>query len=218
MIYYEARSLFIHIPRTSGISVSLAVMNSEQDVEVAGPNIILGHGLGPFWRHSQASKIKDHLQEFHAPDFRKVAIIRNPWRICESMYFHFLANADKVRAGKYDWGKAEFRNLMLEFEQVPFSQFVTRHFAYLDLGFWPHWCLDWETNGDLGVVPYKFEDLDTRWSALMQDIGVDGATPRPRANRSIADHGTVTWTEEAVEFIAARCGYDFDTFGYPRNP
>jgi hypothetical protein len=215
MIYYEYRSLFIHIPRTSGLSVAKAVL-SQKDPEHSGVNVILGHGLGPFWRHAPAQFLKDALPEWASPRLKKFTIIRNPWRICESTFRQFRWKFHQVTSGACSWFDVETNRTLKRCSTCPFADFVLSHFQYLRRGFFAHWGLEWGSYRDLGVEAFRFEELERYWPRLCKWMQLPVGTPRPWENA--APPVETVWTEPAMEFIQERCELDFDLFGYPRHP
>ena len=202
MIHYESKSLFIHIPRTSGISIARAVLS--QDLEIRAPSVILGYNLGMFWRHSQAHKLKDLLPDWDV--LEKFTIVRNPWRIAESSYRHFH---QKQQALPLDHS---FQAILGPLCALPFGDFVIHTLDFLRKGFFAHWALEWETFNDLGVKAFKFEDLD--WGEVSRILQIEG--PRPHENA--APPQPMEWTDEAVSFLKSRCSLDFELFGYPECP
>lgn len=215
MIYYQHRALFIHIPRTSGISVSKAVLN-QSDPEFTGVNVVLGLGLGKFWRHSQAHVLQRELPEFKAPVLKKFTIVRSPWRICESTYRHFRFKDRQFSSKAASWVDPEVRDELRRYKEQSFEDFVLSHFQYLQGGFFAHWALEWDTLRDLGVKAFRFEDLDSDWPRICELLELPRETPRPEENASPPCE--TRWSEEAVDFIRRKCSLDLKLFAYPPHP
>ena len=215
MIYYEHRSVFIHIPRTSGLSVSKAVL-AQKNPELSGVNVILGHGLGPFWRHVQAHVLQTALPEWELSELKKFTIVRNPWRICESTYRYFRRKHQQILGGAAEWFDSEIQDTSKRCAESSFEEFILSHFQYLRKGFFAHWGLEWDTFRDLGVVAFQFEELDGNWPRVCELLQLPRATPRPWENGTVPRK--TLWTDRAVGFIRQRCALDFELFGYPRHP
>lgn len=215
MIYYEHRSLFIHIPRTSGVSVARAVL-TQKDPEATGVNVVLGHGLGPYWRHAAAHVLREAVPEWDSPDLRKFTIVRNPWRICESTYRQFRRKQEQIADGLCTWFDPEIKERVARHAESSFEEFVLSHFDYLRQGFFAHWALEWGTFEELGVRPFRFEELGRDWPEVCDLLQLPRSTARPWDNAA-APCETV-WTDQAVEFIHRRCRFDFEMFGYPEQP
>ena len=210
MIYYENRSLFIHIPRTSGISICQAVL-SQCCPHDTGLNVVLGHGIGRFHRHIQAHNLAGILRDWQI--LEKYAVVRNPWRICESFYRHVLQqhrDVDRI------WASSQHRQFLTKASEMEFSQFVVWHFEFLRRGFFHHWCCSWETDSPLDVMAFRFEQLDDDWPKICRLLLIPQDTPRPRENAS--PRMELTWSEEAIAFIRDRCSLDFELFDYPEHP
>ncbi|TWT58887.1 hypothetical protein KOR42_22740 [Thalassoglobus neptunius] len=201
MIYAKGRYCFIHIPRTSGISICRAVM--DQSMGESGPDMLLGDGFQrkfKLWRHSRALMIRKRV-----PDWDQIirfAVMRNPWRICESSYHHFRGLSHDMNHPK-----------IAQWRQMEFSEFVVDHYAFLQVGggFWHHWCCDRDGN-DIGVEALLFERFD--WDRVQEILQIQ--VERPRVNG--ADSSPVVWTPEAEEFIRVRTVRDRERFNYPDSP
>lgn len=214
MIYYENRSLFIHIPRTSGLSVAKAVLTQE-DPELS-VNVVLGRGPEPFRRHSQAHVLQTALPDWNSPWLKKFTVIRNPWRICESTYRQFRLVQRRLEEGEMGWMDPELQKAVTEEAKQSFETFVFSHFEYLRKGFFAHWALEWDTYRDLGVEAVRFEELDQRWPRICKWLQLPETTPRPWVNAGVPS--ATAWTEPMQNFLRERCQLDFELFGYPRHP
>ena len=195
--------LFIHIPRTSGISLSRMVMQQVDFQYGMGPDVILGQCLWwPLWRHSRAALLAEHFPEWDT--LHKFAIMRNPWRLIESMYRKLKDTADK-----HPHDPALSRVLDQSFEL-----FLYDHYSYMQGGFWKHWCLS-DDGEDLGVECLRYEDAGQTWSRIQEITGLTGE--RLIANQS-TDESPLIWTNTMIDFVRLRFANDFARFDYPRQP
>lgn len=212
MIYYQGRSLFIHIPRTSGISLSKAVLN-QANPEATGVNVILGYRSSGLWRHSTANQLRKALPDWH--DLTRFTIVRNPWRIVESTYRNLHRAALRMESGEL-WTTDSLKAWVDEACEKPFGEFVVWHYGFLSRGFYDHWGLEWDTHNDLGVKAFRFEDLDRHWPEICDLMQLPENTVRPHENA--AEPAEMDWTAKSVAFIRSRCEHDFVMFDYPRHP
>ena len=216
MIYFRDTTLFVHIPRTSGVSLTTTVMRHLSDPEHAAPSIVLGD-VGKFRRHSAAHRLFRIMDEFAAIP-NKFTIVRNPWRICESMYKHFLRKHAILARG--DNREIKLRGRLSAVADQSFPQFVCQHFQFLrNGGFFAHWCCEWGTGLDLyGVEAFRFEELGeaSNWQRICSYVHLPVNTKREVINSS--GDGSCEWDDQSVEFIRERCVFDFERFGYPDHP
>lgn len=211
MIYYKDRAVFVHIPRTSGISLSYAVLNQRSPHE-AGLNVVLGE-LSPFRRHVTANDLQNILADWD--EIQKITFVRNPWRICESHYRHFCERHYQHSVNG-QWTTSKFHKFAAQVSEMPFEEFVPWHFKYLKKGFYDHWAQDWKTNQALGVRAFRFENLDEVWPEVCEIMRLPRDIPRPKENG--APRAKLEWSDEAIAFIQERCELDFELFDYPRCP
>lgn len=199
MIYFKSKALFIHIPRTSGVAITQAVMHNYRALRDEAPLIVAGSSIGGITRHATGYALKVLVSDFHC--IEKVAVIRNPWRMCESTYRYF-----KLYPDVYKWAHMEF------------GEFVLQHYQFLNCGgFWKHWCHDWENGLEYGVRPFRFEDLDdpTIWGELCRILQIPDAK---REQFNAGEDIPVEWNDASVDFIRRVCEFDFLRFGYPDVP
>lgn len=229
MIYIPGKSLFIHIPRTSGMSLSLEAMKRSpaRDVTLFALNSRVPVSV-PFHRHSRACVLKS--SGLVDPDVPTFTIARNPWVIAESTYLHFRKIGRYIRrAGKTPATVPE--DLLSEIEKIKretFPEFVIRHFRYLEeckpYGFYGYWCMDtsqtlWQNKG-LGVKAFRYEDLDDPkvWSTVSDLFMLPAGSKRPKRSNASGRNGvqSVTWDFDSMFFISEMCHNEIEEFGYSR--
>lgn len=196
-------AVFIHIPRTSGNSITAAILRQPvRWIEDRGPNVLLGlPGPGLGWRHSRACELRPLLPQWDR--CRKLTIVRDPWRVHESMWRYYQCH----RARNIDCAAMA---------SLSFTEFVRDIFPRIERGLYHHWCCDPETGEELGVIPYRYEELDQQWPRVCADLGLPHPIRRPRANS--ARGPAPAWTPEAIEIVLQRCPDDFARFGYSDSP
>lgn len=221
MIYLPRRALFIHIPRTSGISLAATVMRHCDTSQDYAPLICLSGYSCSIHRHITANELRTRIKDFAHPKLKKFAIIRNPWRLAESNYRYFVDFNSRVRQGKVDWIPADSpRTVFDRWASLPFDQFILQHFTYLNSGgFWNHWCCF--GRAECGVKPVKYEELDNPqvWNKVCGwlRIGNGADVTRVRCN-GVKEYIPTPWTNKTIRFIRDRCENDFKRFGYDKSP
>ena len=206
MIYNKFKKfVFIHIPRSSGTSMTMVLHTVFPESFVEDLS----------WKHAVAYEIrKIIIGRFEWDTYFKFAIMRSPWEIIESMYKHLVIktkeplNPDIMIASQ--WIKtlerfAEYKT----FEEYVQNEFIrysgVNHFG----GFYGTYCLD--ANNDLGVHVYQYSELEKAWEDICSRLDIKN-TKYPKVNASTTS--TPLWTKDLVEEIAEVCKLDIEKFGY----
>jgi hypothetical protein len=230
--------LFVHIPRTGGISISDALLDafpdSIADVDENRHRYAMGcRGV------DRLGKIWDRLYKF--------TVIRNPWEIIESD-FHLMSR--DVRAlhvhTKMKSNDRWYRKLKRVAKYKSFSEFVVREYLGRNIvwegGFWRTWCCDAD-GGDLGITVLRYEDLAEEWLEVQKKLGfrqpldqmnsanelffgpkyVDkslrqlGIEPVARPTIRIEPLFPCEWTPAIRDAVGEMCHMDLSQFGYEFN-
>ena len=210
MIYSPSKFVFIHIPRTGGMSITQALAGRLPEIADMTINV---SGLGDqrWWRHSRACELARDIP--HWDKLYKFAVIRNPWEIVASFWRlvqRDLALLERPRP-TFPRSADDYWEFLSQTSRMSFEEWVPWHFAYLrgSGGFWRYWCCG--PNGeDLGVEPVRYERLREEWPGLCKRLGV-GRLKLPRVNEA---GGSVEWTPDAVESVRDLCSDDMARFGY----
>jgi hypothetical protein len=204
------RFLFIHIPRTGGISVTTALSQ-------ACHGAIVDTAAG---RHAFGFSIKQQIGNAAWRRLFRFTLIRSPWEIVASCYRLAQRDAQCMTDDGWldvtpDWTQS-WVDCVRRFRADPsFEGYVHREVLSGRLGvaiggFWRAWCC--ALNGsDLGVVPYYNERLNESWPEIADRCGCPGLE-LPRLNAT--EPATVPWTFELVSRVAALCHQDVETFGF----
>jgi len=199
--------VFIHIPRTAGMSISRAIFNALPNSYI---NLVE-------WRHRYGMEIQ-HMEELHAqfPTMYKFTVIRNPWEIVESDYSLTIQEIQEpsfVRRMTCQDGWA--RRLERTRHYSGFTEFVAREYLgglnpVLEGGFYETWCC--KMNGtDLGIDYIRFKNLEERWPHICQQIGIP-ICDLPRDN--VVERQKCIWTAQARDAIADLCQKDLEKFHF----
>ena len=208
MIYnLDHNFLFVHIPRTGGMSISRALYASLPESYV---NLVE-------WRHRYGMEIQYMEDLYHCfPDMYKFTVIRNPWEIIESDYNLVMRDIQqpsfkRVMTSQDRWTQ----RLKRVREYSGFVEFVAREYLgglspVLEGGFYKTWCC--KINGeDLGFQYILFNNLNSNWPQICKDINIPVCN-LPCENN--ADTKKCPWSIRARDAIGDLCKNDIEKFGF----
>ena len=185
------KMLFIHIPCTSGTTVTSALLQGHHWNRLWDGWMLPGNGD---LFHMTA---RDSKRWFDG--FGTFTIIRNPWRCIESIWRRFTDAG--INSQKYPTWSDPFVAYCKSLLTTSFVDFIKEFFASRPGGFYRHWCDDGTTVFRYEDKPYediaKFLDLPLQFKVLNVN-----SSPHPQ------------WTQEAVDLIGDFCKCDIKTFGY----
>lgn len=204
-------AIFIHIPRTGGISITSALAASSLHPYVN----VDDH------RHDYARTIRFRLGTESWNRKFVFSVIRSPWEIVASWYR--LAKRD-LAAMKTNPDFAALDNAWTRYLRVfeadmDFGAYVKRDIlggiiGVAPGGFWRTWCCAVD-GADLGVQPYRFETLQARWREIAVKCGCPAAQ-LPHANGTKQE--PAPWTPELVAAVGELCQEDVARFGFRYTP
>jgi hypothetical protein len=192
------QTLFIHIPRTGGSSVSMGL-----------------YGTQVFMHHS-AAYFKAIDPEVFSSSF-KFTIVRNPWDRVVSVY-HLL------KAGGSDVVEVWNHDKYVELRDLSFDRFVADWLwprkdclTSLDVCLWPQTYFTHSRNGEILVdCICRWEDLETDMVLLKEKHGLD--IMRLRINESInrisCDYRDYYQSHKTIQMISEIYSSDISAFGY----
>lgn len=211
MIYdFEKKFLFVHIPRTAGMSISHAMAERI-------PSVVIDSFER---RHYYAYQIFREFEEFRKEwDFLyKFAIIRNPWEIIVSDYNLTMRDVSQMTESTAAYTLGKWYNRLKRAKEDPgFESFVRREylggspFTFLaERGFWRTWCMSVE-GADLGFVPIRFERLKEMWPVVCERIGIE-PFELPVVNE--VPKMNAYYTPALRDAVGEYCDWDIIKFGY----
>jgi len=196
--------IFIHVPKTAGVSVSDLLgphskpyeddLDLRQHILRTEPDL-LGRFQGILFWHISARSLRTFYPPEHFQGSHTFGFIRNPWDWLVSMYT-FIRVAD---------GHPE--------------QMIAGHMSFEDfLRFWraknvQQW--DFIGDGDRLLVDkvYSFENLDDEVFKLANALGTP-PTVAPRLNATPHDPYQAYYTAETARWVADVCARDIELGGY----
>lgn len=209
MIYAPSRFLFIHQPRTSGVSFTQSVASDVNNFRDG--YICLSHYPSVLRRHARACELVQVLPTWDG--IFKFSIVRNPWEVVESTYA-FFRRASTAKEASYALPQA-----LMETQRaavMDFASFTVQHFSYLQAGqgHWHHWCA-MPDGRQLGVTPVLYEEVSGNWDWLCGMCQI--SCVRDRQNEARSGAGDVFhWTHELDAFVCSRFADDISRFCFAR--
>ncbi len=160
---FKNKFCFIHIPKTAGVSIRLAlklavndlkkVMDDRDRMEVPRDGVFDDHYT---YRQCRKTFLMMHLSE-EFDGLKKFCVIRNPWDRMVSMYNHRLRKPHYNTPKDTEKLKEGFTAWLLSTEHHA-DRVITRTPQ-------THWLA-----GSNGIMVRKFEDLDAAWIMKMTGI------------------------------------------------
>lgn len=214
MLSTGRRYLFIHIPKTGGTSLALALeARAMKDDIMLGdtPKALKRRGRvreaqtrGRLWKHSTRADIEGLVPDVVLAGLFTFTMVRNPWDRVVS-YYHWLKEQD------FDHPAVTLA------KRVPFDGFLTDAALQASLRDWPAARYFQDGQGrDAGGLCIRLEHFASDAAPLFDHLGFD--LTLPVVNRSAREEGYGAYYSPALRDVVARCcaediarfGYDFD--------
>ena len=213
VIFSPSKFVFIHIPRTGGVSITQGLASRFTEHFAAATINMSGIGEVPggWWRHARACEMAPHIPNWDS--LWRWAVIRSPWDIVAS--FRRLVERDflafQAAPPTQPPSLGEYWQFLADSIAMPFERWVRWHFRYLSGsgGFWRYWCCG-EAGEDLGVEPILFDELSDRWPEICERMDLP-LVPLLRVNAGV---GQVRWTRQAIRLVGRLCRDDVRRFGF----
>jgi sulfotransferase famil protein len=221
MISTKHRLIFIHIPKTAGISVSDALLANPalemQSFEAIGmrPH----HCQDASTVHTTARHVRDFLSAEEYDKYRVFAVVRNPWSWLVSRYFHALRDAryepelaeNKIIPVRWLpreepvrwWGENLSCNEYLRAIAVARHPYNYQHEYIVD-----------EAGRQIVSHILKMESLQEGLSALSRELRIPDIALRERLNVGADGNFTQYYDEETIELVRRNFDRDIRMFGY----
>ncbi len=174
MISHELRSLYVHVPKTGGLSIQRFFVNhlgipwDNREELLLGPNDDPERGPNVL-DHLKASEYigRGHITREQFDSYFKFAFVRNPWDRAVSEY-HYRGYA----------GRFGFKTFLFEY-------WPSEDWNDLYLHAIPQYDFIFDINGNQ-LVDYvgRFEELQSGFDEVCKRIGVNGITTLQHHNRS----------------------------------
>jgi len=200
MINHKHKCIFIHIPRTAGTALEIAIQGHPQREDHLGDRM--------YWRkHLQASVAKQLYSEYW-DDYYKFSFVRNPWDRVVS-----LARFPKFYHVNITNTIVDISNYITNTEQIEKDPRVPTD-GYRD------WQIDNGVYCNILNEPLdfigKYENLETDFNRVCEAIGLSCdviPTWQPAYSQG-RDHYSTHYTDQTREQIRARYEHDIQKFNY----
>ena len=188
-ISHENEFIFIHVPKTAGLSISSAI------------------GLDEVKHFDQETIIKKQSSGLDVSGYYKFAFCRNPWDRLLSLYFYVTTGTELISDNK------KMNKMIINFDTfcklVHFDNYICNPFVW-DVHYKPQ--LDFIDPTDIDFVG-KFENLQEDFDIICDKINI----PRqqlPHKNKSKHKHYTEYYDDETRQIVAEKYAKDIERFGY----
>jgi Sulfotransferase family len=216
IISYGRRFIFVHIPKTGGTALTLAL-----EGRAKADDILIGDtpkararkgrlagakAAGRLWKHSTLADIAGVVTPEQMETFFTVTLVRNPWDRMVS-YYHWL----RVQAFAHPAvGLAKSHD---------FSGFLHHPQTQTSIRLWPYAAYMRDGAGAERASLYaRLEHLDSDLAPFEAHLGFR-ITPLPQANESVRLRDWRGYYSDAdAALVADLCGADVARFGYGFDP
>lgn len=211
IISTRRRYIFVHIPKTGGTSLALAL-----EARAAADDILIGdtpkaqrrrgrlkglQAAGRLWKHSTLADIDGILPPEQMAQMKVICMVRNPWDRLVS-YYHWLQEqtfdheAVRLAQGLSFSGFLNHPHTQASFLQWPFERHVT--------------LANGAKRGDFFV---RLEDFQRDIAAFEAHLGFGIELPKTNVSRRRRDYRSY-YSEADSELVARLCAEDIARFGY----
>lgn len=198
------RFVFVHIPRTGGISISTA-LGTARNAQVNLTTL----------RHNYARFIRD--REPYWNRLFRFSVIRSPWEIVASWWRLLKRELDfHYRRPNFDLREGPWISYLRRFSKdQDFGRYIERDIltgliGIAQGGFWRTWCCG-ARGEDLGVRAVRFANLTAEWPEIAERCGRPGLA-LPHLNGTLRE--TVPWTAALIAAVGQYCADDVRRFGF----
>jgi len=205
------RFIFVHIPKTGGTALSLALeARAMKDDILIGDTpkararrgrIKAGQSAGRLWKHSTLADIAGLVSDAEVAGFFTVTLVRNPWDRVVS-YYHWLRSQGFAHPAV---GLAKAHD---------FSGFLNHAQTRMSLRLWPYdaWMRD-RTGIERASAYLRLERLPDEIAPFASHLGFRPAMGRENASARAPDwRGYFSDADAAL--VADLCAPDIARFGY----
>jgi chondroitin 4-sulfotransferase 11 len=201
MISHEHKCIFIHIPKTGGMSIEQALGVDLSKFHSPSTSIKIKHGTPDDWLYPQ-----------YWDKYFTFTFVRNPWARIVSSYCYIQNRS--LRCDRFrGWKLKRFFQRQESYSINGFRSFVKkwlpRDFKYYDLWFAPQ--LSW-LSADYDFIG-RLENLQQDFNIVCDKIGIPRFSPS-HINKTEHKHYIEYYDDETREIVAEKYAKDIEYFGY----
>lgn len=206
------RYIFVHIPKTGGTALSLAL-----EQRAMADDILIGDtpkavrrrqrvkalsGSGRLWKHSGLKDVHGLVSDEELAEFFVLTLVRNPWDRMVS-YYHWL----KVQS--FDHAAVELA------KTLDFKDFLDHPHVQTSIGSSPYASYVTDQNGAEHCNQFaRIERLDDDLAPFEAHLGFRlGKIERVNASDRAEDYRSY-YSDDKAELVAQLCNADITRFGY----
>jgi chondroitin 4-sulfotransferase 11 len=207
MINHKHKYIFIHIPKTAGSSLEVALGGHGQLKCFTSFDHINKEPL----QHLTANEIKNKLGKSEYNKYYKFSFVRNPFSRCVSEYFWWRGVGKKNKYGRKkcetsftQWVHEDLPSLIIENQSIDrlIKHNIEQHKFILDAN-----------NDKIVNFVGRFEKLQEDFNIVCDKIGI----PRqklPHTNQTKCSHYTEHYNDETKKIIEDYYARDIEYFDY----
>ena len=203
--------IFVHIPKTGGTSMALALeARAQRDDILIGdtPKAVKRRGRlkgltakGRLWKHATLADIDGILTPTEIGEMLCFCLVRNPWDRMVS-YYHWL------RVQSFDHPAVKLA------KALEFDAFLAHDFTRATLQAWPYGRYMQDATGrQVDALYLRLEHLAQDMAPLVHHLGFQPELPHINRSDRSADYRGY-YTDQTRTIVAQICAEDIARFGY----
>lgn len=203
--------IFVHIPKTGGTSMALALeARAQRDDILIGdtPKAVKRRGRlkgltakGRLWKHATLADIDGILTPTEIGEMLCFCLVRNPWDRVVS-YYHWL------RVQSFDHPAVKLA------KALEFYAFLAHDFTHATLQAWPYGRYMQDATGrQVDALYLRLEHLAQDMAPLVHHLGFQPEPPHINRSDRSADYRGY-YTDQTRTIVAQICADDIARFGY----
>lgn len=213
MISDSKKFIFVHVPKTGGNSIQEQLKKYSYDKITSNESTqdglerfnILSKYSKNIKKHTTIYGYKKYLPNDVYNNYKKIAVVRNPWDRIVSLYF-------SPHAGRTKFDQNEFIKVIKSCHTLPFYLNLISPVEHLfsKLGFFKGIKYDLCDQIDYFL---RFENLNSDYEKLCNEIGID-YIPLVVRNKSKRLPYQDYYTPKTMDLVKRKFKCEIDTFGY----